>query len=341
LVVLESLVLHAVALPSFSDGYSHSSEYMKMISTHAPQMVRDWILAKMDERGLRRERGERGDNPDWRSESSALPSHSLSLHAVDRNAASGGKNNAFQGRDGDGDGDRPGFACATLLCALFLSGSGCSSSAVGSAASGGQKVKSARKQRAPCDKDKDKDKVHDCTVETAARAASENAIGRCGAHVECKDGGSGSGSGSGSVPLHEVVSPCPRLVNVLVPPAGFEFLASLTFSHCKWGWTIESLLLFAYLLNVSRVSEPDSEAVRTGTGTGTGTSSDVSSNSEKRCGHLSRLRVINIEGSDLFEPSAGFAALSKADKGKLRETCAVFQSICKVKLVIDGISDDN
>jgi hypothetical protein len=223
----------------------------------------------------------------------------------------------------------PGFSCATLLCALFLSGpsSHSSSTAVDGSVSGHKKGKSQRHRASPA--------AAAVAAVAVAAAPGVDVISACESHSEFKD--NGSSSSSDITPGPRAVSP--RQVNTPRPAAaaGFEFLVSLTFSHCKWHWTVESLLLFAYLLNVSRTSVSNSEAV----GTSTSTSSEVSSSLQKHCGHLSNLRVINIQGSDLFEPPAGFSALSKADKIKLRETCALFRSICNVKLSVDGVSDDS
>jgi len=99
---------------------------------------------------------------------------------------------------------------------------------------------------------------------------------------------------------------------------GFENLRTLTFCHCKWGWTIESLLLFAYRLSASQEESTQADS-------GKGTS-------------LSNLKCITIKGVNIFKPPAGSATISHVDACKLQRACAVFHAICSVQLVVDGVA---
>ncbi len=97
---------------------------------------------------------------------------------------------------------------------------------------------------------------------------------------------------------------------------GFENLITLTLSHCKWSWTVESLLLIAYRLSAHRQNS-----------------------SSGRGGNLGCLQELIVVGADIFEPCAGSAIISESDSNRLRKTCALFRSICSVKLSIDGLTE--
>jgi len=93
--------------------------------------------------------------------------------------------------------------------------------------------------------------------------------------------------------------------------SGFENLARVSFCHCKWGWSVESLLLFAYRLSAAQ---------------------------QESCGgsSLRNLKCITVSGADIFKPPALSAFLADVDARKTRRVCAVFHEICSVQLIVDG-----
>ena len=115
---------------------------------------------------------------------------------------------------------------------------------------------------------------------------------------------------------------------------GFENVTSLTFSHCRWGWSIESLLLFAYRLAAAMLQEPEGTS---GSGNGSGSGGSSNGHGTKNMS-LCNLRRMTVEGAELFQPPAGCARISDADTRKVRRACAVFRAICSVQLCVDGIT---
>ena len=109
----------------------------------------------------------------------------------------------------------------------------------------------------------------------------------------------------------------------------FKNVTKLTFSHCDWGWTVESLLLFAY-----RLAAAKQEAL--GYTTTTSSSSRISHSHKSTS--LCNLQQMIVIGADLFDPPPGCMRITEADTRKIRRTCALFHAICSVQLIIDGVT---